>query len=75
MESVRNLDYIEIFNENITPYTQVDFQKIKPNTTIKNIRDLEKEGKAISEILKDAKSKLLQVLRFYYCQKPIGARD
>ena len=57
MESVRNLDYIQIFNDQITPYGPLDVQNFKPNSTIKTPKDLEKESKTICEILKDAKSK------------------
>jgi hypothetical protein len=58
MESVRNLDYEEIFKDHFTPYSYVDIFKIKPNETIKTPKDLEKEGKLIHDILRDVKSKL-----------------
>ena len=57
MESVRNLDYGDIFKEQITPYQRFDIQKVKANANVKNARELEKEGKNIAEMLKDVKSK------------------
>ena len=66
MDSVRTLDYFDLFKESITPYSMLDLTKIKPSG-ISTPKELEKEGKSICEILKDVKSKMIWTLINYYC--------
>jgi hypothetical protein len=56
-KSVRKLDYFDIFKDSITPYVMIEISKIKPNITINNAKDLEKEGKNIGDVLIDVKCK------------------
>ena len=65
---VRSIDYYEIFKDQLTSYSLFDLSSIKQNKTIKTAKDLEKEGKAISDVLKDLKSKFFH-LRIYAIRK------
>lgn len=50
-------NYVENIKPFLTPYNPVDLTNLKPNLTINNSKDLEREAKSISDTLFD-KSKL-----------------
>jgi len=64
MNYLKSIDYSALFRDHLTQYQLVDQAKIKPITTIKSARDLDREAKSISETLRDVKSKYFCLIKY-----------
>lgn len=54
---LKSLDYAELFKDSFSHYGLIELSSVKQITPITSAKDLEREAKSISEILRDVKSK------------------